>query len=77
MNSRGLASHMMMSTRSRCSSAVTAWMRLPRWPMQAPIGSTFGLLLVTATLLRAPASRAVALISTVPSATSGISWRIR
>ncbi len=77
MNSRGLASHWMMSTRSRCSSPVTAWMRLPRWPMQAPMGSTLGLFELTATLERCPASRAMALSSTVPSATSGISWRMR
>lgn len=73
MNSLGSLDHRMMSTFSRPSSAETAWMRWPLCPMQAPMGSTLGLWLVTATLLRRPGSRAMALISTMPSAISGTS----
>ena len=48
-------------------------MRLPRMPMQDPTGSMPGWLADTATLLRNPASRAMALISTTPLKTSGTS----
>ena len=41
--------------------------REPLGPMQAPTGSTSGFLLQTAILVRLPASRETALISTVPS----------
>lgn len=41
--------------------------------MQAPTGSTFSSLLQTAILVRSPASREMALTSTVPSKISGTS----
>ena len=47
--------------------------RWPRGPMHAPTGSTFSSLLQTAIFVRAPASRLMALISTVPSKISGTS----
>ncbi len=64
MNSRGLGLQGMTSIFSRPSSALTAWMRCPLWPMQAPIGSTLGLWLTTATLLRLPGARATFVIYT-------------
>ena len=42
------------------------WIRFPRTPMQEPTGSIPGWVALTATLLRNPASRAMALISTTP-----------
>ena len=47
--------------------------RPPRGPTQAPMGSTSGAVLHTAILVREPASRAMDMISTVPSAISGTS----
>ena len=56
-----------MSIFSPRSSSTTAPTRLPLGPTQAPMGSTSGLLEATAILVRVPASRAMLLISTVPS----------
>ena len=63
----------MMSIFSSFSSCITARTRCPIGPMQAPFADTSGLCDSTAILVRWPASRATALISTVPSAISGTS----
>ena len=62
-----------MSIFSPCSSAITARTRWPIGPMQAPLALTPGTVGCTAILVRWPASRASAMISTVPSAISGTS----
>ena len=63
----------MMSIFSPPSSATTAWTRAPRWPTVAPTGSSPSWRDATATFEREPASRAIALISTVPLWISGTS----
>ncbi len=63
----------MTSIFSPASSATTAWTRAPRWPTVAPTGSSPSWRLATATFEREPASRAIALISTVPLWISGTS----
>ena len=63
----------MTSIFSPPSSATTAWTRAPRWPTVAPTGSRPSWRDETATLLRLPASRAIARISTVPLWISGTS----
>ena len=72
-NTAGSSFHGMMSIFSPPSSATTAWTRAPRWPTVAPTGSRPSWRLATATLMRLPASRAIALISTVPVWISGTS----
>ena len=72
-NDAGSFDHSMMSIFSPRSSRLITWMRVPRSPTQAPIGSTSRLVEATATLARSPASRAVALTITMPSWISGIS----
>jgi argininosuccinate lyase len=70
----------MTSIFSPDSSATTAWTRAPRWPTVAPTGSSPSWREATATLDRLPASRAMALISTVPlwiSGTSSSNRRLR
>ena len=62
-----------MSIFSPCSSVITARTRAPIGPMQAPLALTPGTFAWTAILVRWPASRANAAISTVPSAISGTS----
>ena len=59
--------HGMTSIFSPTSSATTAWTRAPRWPTVAPTGSRPSWRDATATFERLPASRAIALISTVPA----------
>ena len=54
-------------------SFMTAWTRMPRPPTKVPTGSMPGTVLVTAILVRRPASRAMPLISTVLLASSGTS----
>ena len=65
--------HGMTSTFSPASSATTACTRAPRCPTVAPTGSSPSWRDDTATLERLPASRAIALISTVPAWISGTS----
>ena len=65
--------HGMTSIFSPDSSATTAWTRAPRWPTVAPTGSRPSWRDATATFERLPASRAMALISTVPLWISGTS----
>ncbi len=62
-----------MSIFSPCSSAITLRTRWPIGPMQAPLALTPETVERTAILVRWPASRAIAAISTVPSAISGTS----
>ena len=62
-----------MSIFSPCSSDITLRTRWPIGPMQAPLALTPGAADLTAILVRWPASRAIAAISTVPSAISGTS----
>ena len=57
----------MTSTRSLRSSSTTMRTREPFGPTQAPTGSRFASRENTATLERAPGSRATDLISTTPS----------
>ena len=45
----------------------TAWILLPFGPIQAPLGSTLGSLVVTLTLALTPGILAIPTISTVPS----------
>ena len=66
MNALWSSSHDTMSIFSPCSSLTMLWIRLPRMPMQEPTGSMPAWDALTATLLRKPASRAMALISTTP-----------
>ena len=63
----------MISIFSPRSSFTIALTRAPFTPTHAPTGSTSGSLLHTASLVREPASRAMLLISTVPSFTSATS----
>ncbi len=72
-NDAGSFDHSMMSIFSPRSSRLITWIRVPRRPTQAPIGSTSRFVEATATLARSPASRAVALTRTIPSWISGIS----
>ena len=72
-NSAGSSFHGMTSIFSPPSSATTAWTRAPRWPTVAPTGSSPSWRDATATFERLPASRAIALISTVPLWISGTS----
>ena len=67
MNFSGSSLYSTMSIFSPPSSSTISETRLPRVPMQAPTASTSGLWLITASLVREPASRDTALISTVPS----------
>ena len=62
-----------MSIFSPCSSVMTLRTREPIGPMQAPLALTPGRFDRTAIFVRWPASRAIAAISTVPSAISGTS----
>ena len=69
----GSGDQSMMSIFSSFSSCITARTRWPIGPMQAPLALTSAWWLTTAILLRCPASRATALISTTPEAISGTS----
>jgi hypothetical protein len=69
----GSGTHSTMSIFSPRSSRLITWMRVPRRPTQAPMGSTSRFVDATATLARSPASRAAARTWTMPSAISGIS----
>ena len=62
-----------MSIFSPCSSFITFRTRLPIGPMQAPLALTPCRCERTAILVRCPASRAIATISTSPAAISGTS----
>ena len=62
-----------MSIFSPCSSFITFRTRLPTGPMQAPLALTPCRCERTAILVRCPASRAIATISTSPAAISGTS----
>src|SRR5499427_2488407 len=62
-----------MSIFSPCSSVMTFLTRLPMGPMHAPLAFTPGWCEATAILVRCPASRAIATISTAPEAISGTS----
>ena len=63
----------MMSIFSPASSLITPRTRAPIGPMHAPFGLTPGTVDRTAILVRCPASRATATISTDPSTSSGTS----
>ena len=79
-NTAGSSLHGMTSIFSPDSSATTAWTRAPRWPTVAPTGSRPSWRDATAIFERLPASRAIALISTVPlwiSGTSSSNRRLR
>ncbi len=65
--------HSMISIFSPLSSVMTDWTRVPRWPTQAPTASILLSWLVTAILVRDPASRAILTISTMPAPISGTS----
>ena len=69
----GSSAQSMMSIFSPCSSATTLRTRCPIGPMQAPLALSPATDDRTAILLRWPASRATATISTLPSAISGTS----
>src|SRR5262245_59231327 len=73
MSSSGLSVQRIRSTRSASSASMTFLIREPRTPTKAPTQSTRGSWLVTASLLRIPGLRAMALIATVPAAISGTS----
>src|SRR6266705_3294407 len=78
LNVAGSCNHSMMSIFSPRNSRLMTWIRVPRSPTQAPIGSTSRLVEATATFARSPASRAVAFTRTMPSWISGISvWKRR
>src|SRR5215472_15734517 len=62
-----------MSIFSPWSSVMTFLTRLPMGPMHAPLAFTPGWCDATAILVRCPASRAIATISTAPEAISGTS----
>ncbi len=66
----GFSSQVIISIFSPRSSLTIALTRAPFNPTQAPTGSTSGSLDHTAILVRLPASREIALISTMPSRTS-------
>ena len=72
-NSAGSADQSTMSIFSPCSSAITARTRAPIGPMHAPLALDPVACEWTAILVRWPASRAMATISTEPSAISGTS----
>ena len=72
-NTAGSSFQGMTSIFSPDSSATTAWTRAPRCPTVAPTGSRPSWREATATFERLPASRAMALISTVPLWISGTS----
>ena len=65
--------HSTMSIFSPRRSRLITWIRVPRRPTQAPIGSTSRFVEATATFARSPGSRATAFTTTIPSWTSGIS----
>ena len=65
--------HRTMSIFSPLSSSTMLRMREPRTPTQAPTASTLESMEATATLVRKPASRAMALSSMMRSETSGTS----
>ena len=67
MNFAGSSLYSTISIFSPPSSSTMLETRLPRAPMHAPIASTSGLWLITASFVREPASQETALISTVPS----------
>ena len=69
----GFSSHSTISIFSPLNSSLIAVTRVPFIPTHAPTGSTSSLLDHTAILVLEPASLAIALISTVPSATSATS----
>ena len=71
--SAGSSDQSTMSIFSPCSSDITLRTRWPIGPMQAPLALTPEAVDLTAILVRCPASRAIAAISTVPSAISGTS----
>ena len=58
--------HSTTSTFSPFSSATMAWIRVPRCPTAAPLASTPGWRLSTATFERLPASRAMPRMTTDP-----------
>src|SRR5204862_8047025 len=66
-NVAGSCEHSMMSIFSPRSSRLITWIRVPRRPTQAPIGSTSRFVEATDTFARSPASRAVAFTRTIPS----------
>ena len=66
MNFSAFSSHWITSIFSPPSSEMTVWMRVPRWPMQEPIGSMFACAEETDTLEREPASRAMLWMTTAP-----------
>ena len=63
----GSCDHSMMSIFSPRSSRLITWIRVPRSPTHAPMGSTSRFVEATATFARSPASRAVAFTTTMPS----------
>ncbi len=69
--SAGSSDQSTMSIFSPCSSFITLRTRWPIGPMHEPLALTPGTVVRTAILVRWPASRAIAQISTVPSAISG------
>ncbi len=71
--SAGSSDQSTMSIFSPWSSDITLRTRWPIGPMQAPFALTPGTVDLTAILVRWPASRAMAVISTDPSAISGTS----
>ena len=73
MNVCGSSLHSTTSMRSPANSLTMFLMRLPFMPTQAPTASMCSIVAMTATLLRAPGSRTMFLISMVPSRSSGIS----
>jgi hypothetical protein len=76
MNVRMSRSHLMISTFSLLSSRTMFLTRCPRNPTQAPTGSTRASPDQTASLVRKPGSRAMPLISMVPSLISETSsWK--
>ena len=72
-NVAGSSDQSMMSIFSPASSLITPRTRAPIGPMHAPFGLTPGTVDRTAILVRCPASRATATISTDPSTSSGTS----
>ena len=66
MKTVGSGSHSTTSIFSPWSSFTIFWILMPRRPTQDPTGSTPDCAAQTATLLRAPGSRAIAFISTDP-----------
>ena len=75
MKVRMFESHLITSTFSLFSSRTIFLTRCPRNPTQAPTGSTFSSRDHTASFVRNPGSRAIPLISMVPSLISDTSSR--